>query len=82
MHRPENSQSAIYTFHQTTFDFRNLEAYHGTAAFNLTTYPKWDDMLMDMLTRPSSVIVIQARRRGRGVGGWSKNNPYLEEVRV
>ena len=27
----------------------------------------------------SDVIIVSAKRRGRGHGGWSKHNPYLEE---
>lgn len=36
-------------------------------------------MLLDMLQQPPDVVVVSARRRGRGHGGWSKNNPYLED---
>jgi hypothetical protein len=57
-----------------------LESFHGTGAFNLTKYPEWDSMLLEMMFLPPQVVVISAKRRGRGVGGWSKNNPYLEEV--
>lgn len=60
----------------------NIVSYHGTAAVNLTLYPQWDDIFTDMLSRPASVMVIRSKRRGRGFGGWSKNNPYLEEVGV
>eukprot|EP00970_Alexandrium_tamarense_P018010 scaffold13205_cov124-Alexandrium_tamarense.AAC.1 len=24
-------------------------------------------------------MIVSAKRRGRGHGGWSKNNPYLQE---
>ena len=42
----------------------------------------WDSILADMLERPADVVVVSARRRGRGHGGWSKNNPYMEDVRT
>lgn len=28
---------------------------------------------------PPSIVTIRAKRRGRGHGGWSKNNPYMED---
>lgn len=56
----------------------NLEEFHGTGALNLTIYPKWDSVLLEMMEQPPAVVVIRAKRRGKGHGGWSKNNPYLE----
>jgi len=32
-----------------------------------------------MMQQPNDKIIVSAKRRGRGHGGWSKNNPYLEE---
>jgi hypothetical protein len=46
----------------------------------LTKFPAWDSLLSDMLEKPDDVVVVSAKRRGRGHGGWSKHNPYLEEV--
>ena len=56
----------------------NLLEYHGSGAFNLTRYPDWDSIFVDMIDRPRSKIILQAKRRGRGHGGWSKHNPYLK----
>eukprot|EP00978_Attheya_sp_CCMP212_P020250 scaffold57700_cov37-Attheya_sp.AAC.1 len=39
----------------------------------------WDGALIAMTQQPKTQIIISAKRRGRGHGGWSKNNPYLEE---
>eukprot|EP00585_Thalassiosira_rotula_P013413 CAMPEP_0196131734 /NCGR_PEP_ID=MMETSP0910-20130528/1614_1 /TAXON_ID=49265 /ORGANISM="Thalassiosira rotula, Strain GSO102" /LENGTH=550 /DNA_ID=CAMNT_0041391239 /DNA_START=18 /DNA_END=1667 /DNA_ORIENTATION=- len=58
---------------------QNLGNYHGTAAINITKYPTWDTVLHDMMQQPNDKIIVSAKRRGRGHGGWSKNNPYLEE---
>jgi len=56
----------------------NLESFHGTGAFNMTLYPEWDSVLKQLLSQPPEVVIIQARRRGKGHGGWSKDNPYME----
>mmetsp|Transcript_1800 Transcript_1800/g.4002 ORF Transcript_1800/g.4002 Transcript_1800/m.4002 type:complete len:437 (-) Transcript_1800:2866-4176(-) len=58
---------------------KNLGNYHGSAAFNLTKYPMWDSVLYDLMRQPNTKIIVSAKRRGRGHGGWSKNNPYLQE---
>jgi hypothetical protein len=67
---------------QETYGLANFEEYHGSGALNVTEWSSWDSILVDMLHRPSDVVVVSARRRGRGCGGWSKNNPYLEDVRI
>jgi hypothetical protein len=64
---------------QKTLDCANLELYHGSAAFNLTQYPEWDSMLWELVALPTQVLTVHAKRRGRGHGGWSKDNPYLQE---
>jgi len=58
------------------YEVENLVGYHGSGAFNLTKYPEWDDLLIDLLKRPSDVIVVSTKAKRRG----SKNNPYLEDV--
>lgn len=65
---------------QETYNFQNMESYHGTGAFNLTKWSTWDSILNHMLDEPKSVVIVKAKRRGRGHGGWSANNPYLQEV--
>lgn len=57
----------------------NLGNYHGSGAINVTRHPEWDSALRDMMGQPNDVMIVSAKRRGRGHGGWSKNNPYLEE---
>lgn len=34
---------------------------------------------MAMMERPKDVIIVSAKRSGKGHRGWSKNNPYLED---
>lgn len=65
---------------EQTYGFQNLERYRGTAGIDLERFSSWDAIFIDMLDRPADVIVISAKRRGRGHGGWSKDNPFLEEV--
>ena len=71
--------SFFFLLPQNMYHFTNLEKYHGTGAFNLTMYPLWDSILLDMLQQPADVVVVSARRRGRGHGGWSKDNPHLQD---
>jgi len=60
-------------------DSTNLLEYHGTGAFNMTKWKTWDSIFLDMMEQPVQNIIIQARRRGGGHGGWSKTNPYLKD---
>lgn len=66
------------TYFEDYFGWRNLENFHGTGALNMTLYPTWDTVLLELMQQPPAVVVVRAKRRGRGHGGWSKNNPYLE----
>jgi len=56
----------------------NLLAYHGTGA-GFVTGLDWDRPFLEMLEQPKDVMIVSAKRRGRGHGGWSKNNPYLKD---
>ena len=47
----------------------------------MTNFPTWDSVLLGMMAQPMGVVIVRAKRRGKGHGGWSKNNPYME-VRV
>ena len=58
---------------------QNLGNYHGTGAIDITQYPTWDNVLYSIMSQPNEKMIVSAKRRGRGHGGWSKNNPYLPE---
>ena len=66
---------------EENYELKNMEHYHGTGAFNLTKYNTWDAILLDMLHKPKKTIIIQAKRRGNGHGGWtsSHKNPHLPD---
>mmetsp|Transcript_23604 Transcript_23604/g.34978 ORF Transcript_23604/g.34978 Transcript_23604/m.34978 type:complete len:474 (-) Transcript_23604:108-1529(-) len=58
----------------------NLLDFHGTGAKFIEQFGgTWDSPLLEMIARPKDRIIVSAKRRGRGHGGWSKNNPFLEE---
>ncbi len=58
----------------------NLLDYHGTGAGFIEHFGgTWDGALLEMTRQPKNTIIVSAKRRGRGHGGWSKNNPYLKE---
>lgn len=58
---------------------KNFGDYHGTGAINVTRHRTWDSVLYDMMNQPNTRMIVSAKRSGRGHGGWSKRNPYLEE---
>ena len=62
-------------------DAPSLLEYHGTGAFNMTRFDHWDTYFLEMMKLPNEIIIIEARKRG-SVGGGSKNNPFLKQVRT
>jgi len=58
----------------------NLVDFHGTGSKFLDDYGGlWDAPLLSIIAQPKDQVIVSAKRRGRGHGGWSKDNPYLEE---
>jgi hypothetical protein len=58
----------------------NLLDYHGTGAQFIQQFGgTWDTPLLSMMQQPPHQMIVSAKRRGRGHGGWSPNNPYLQE---
>lgn len=54
--------------------------FHGTGAAYLEVFGgTWDAPLLAMMEKPKDVVVVSAKRSGKGHKGWSKNNPYLED---
>jgi len=58
----------------------NQLQYHGTGAAYFERFGgTWDAPLLEMIKRDKDVVVVSAKRSGKGHKGWSKNNPYLED---
>ncbi|GMI61417.1 hypothetical protein ScalyP_jg7736 [Parmales sp. scaly parma] len=49
--------------------------FHGTTGMNHHT---WDGYIQELLSHEDQELIISTRRRGPGMGGWSKSNPYLK----
>jgi hypothetical protein len=61
-------------------DTRNQLEFHGTGAAYIEHFGgTWDAPLFAMMERPKDVVVVSAKKTGKGHKGWSKNNPYLED---
>jgi hypothetical protein len=74
--RDPHSAKWIEDFLQT----QNSLDYHGTGAGYIERFGgTWHGPLSEMTQQPNDVVVVSAKRRGRGHGGWSKDNPYLED---
>jgi hypothetical protein len=59
---------------------RNALEFHGTGAGYIQRLGgTWVAPLLKIAQADPQKIIIKAKRRGRGHGGWSKDNPYLEE---
>ncbi|CAJ1937332.1 unnamed protein product [Cylindrotheca closterium] len=61
-------------------DAHNQLDFHGTGAAYFEAFGgTWDAPLLAMMEMPKDVVVVSAKRSGKGHRGWSKNNPYLED---
>lgn len=61
-------------------DAPNQVQFHGTGAGYIEKFGgTWDAPLLAMMEREKDVVVVSAKRSGKGHKGWSKNNPYLED---
>jgi hypothetical protein len=57
----------------------NSLQFHGTGAGYMEQFGgTWDGPLLAMMEAPKDVVIVSAKRSGKGHKGWSKNNPYLE----
>jgi hypothetical protein len=65
--------------------FENQLSFHGTGATYVSDrdHPlfggTWDGPLLAMMDQPKDVVIVSAKRSGKGHKGWSKDNPYLED---
>ena len=64
---------------QQTLDTGRLVEFHGTGALNMTRFPTWDSVFVDLVNRPVETVIVEIKRRGRSHRGWS-NNQYLENL--
>jgi hypothetical protein len=66
--------------YKKTLDFTNIDKYHGTGAFNQTTFPQWDSIFLDYVNRPEEIIVMSVKQRQRRRSSLSGRNDYLEDM--
>ena len=52
---------------------------HRSHSLTLLEEHTWDGFLLSLLERKAQVVTLRVKRRGPGSGGWSKNNPYLQQ---
>ena len=54
-----------------------LLEYHGTGALDLSRFPYWDSVFVELVRKEREVCVVEIKRRGEG-RGLSENNPFRE----
>ena len=64
---------------QEFLGLQNMLEYHGSGALDIDRFRTWESSLVEMMKQPKDTVIVSAKRRGRGHGGWSKHNPYLPE---
>lgn len=50
-----------------------MARFHGTRGLKIN----WEEYVTKLMTADIEHIVVSLKKRGNGLGGWSKTNPYL-----
>lgn len=65
---------------EKTLDFPKIDSFHGTGAFNMTLFPEWDSLFLDMANRETEQVVVEVQQKTRSHRGWSHQSNYLNAM--
>jgi hypothetical protein len=65
---------------QQTLEFGKIDRFHGTGAFNMTLFPSWDSLFLNLVVLPKEVVVVTVQGQKRSHRGLSGGNTYLENL--
>jgi len=67
---------------EKVLEFKNLDSFHGTGALDMTKYPSWDSVFLELITMDSEAIRVEASSTARQNRrrGWSNRAGYLDNL--
>ena len=65
---------------QNKLDFQKIDSFHGTGAFNLTLFPEWDSLFLDLATQDPEKVIIEVARTRKTRRGWGNQGGYFENM--
>jgi len=64
---------------ENKLDFKKIDSFHGTGAFNITEFPEWDSLFLDLATQdPEQVIIEVTQKKTRR--GWANQGSYVDSI--
>jgi hypothetical protein len=60
-------------------DFKKIDSYHGTGAFNATLFPEWDSLFLDLATQDPEQVIIEVTQK-KTKRGWGHQASYVDSI--
>lgn len=64
---------------QKKLDFKNIDSFHGTGAFNVTLFPEWDSLFLDLANQDAEQVIIEVKQK-RTHRGWAHQASYINNI--
>ena len=65
---------------QKQLDFKKIDSYHGTGAFNTTLFPEWDSIFLQLVMQDQETIIIEVEAQKKSHRGWAHQGNYLDGI--
>lgn len=56
-----------------------MDSFHGTGAFNLTLFPEWDSLFLDLATQDAETVIIEVVQKTTH-RGWGHQANYVNSI--
>lgn len=61
-------------------EFKSIDSYHGTGAFDIEKFPSWNSLFLELVDRPAETVVVVSKRTRRRHRGWAYQQNYLDNL--
>lgn len=60
-------------------DFKKIDSFHGTGAFNVTLFPEWDSLFLELANQDAEKVIIEVQQK-RTHRGWAHQASYINNI--
>ncbi len=64
---------------QNKLNFKKIDSFHGTGAFNVTIFPEWDSLLLELANQDPETVIIEVKQK-RSHRGWGHQASYVNTI--
>lgn len=65
---------------QNMVEFNKIDSYHGTGAFNITQFPTWDSLFLNLVTHPVDTVVVTVKQKNHRRRGFGPQGNYMSKL--